>query len=78
MPKETTQRVPLLTVTECPEGMTFEAYKLLLRQQDKALKAYKRGQLVHVSNGLETLKTTDGGQVIARRTQTYRKPKPQP
>ena len=38
-----TQRVPLLTVTERPEGMTFEAYKLLQRQQDKALKAYRRG-----------------------------------
>lgn len=75
MANQPTQRVPLLTVTERPEGMTYEAYKLLQRQQEQALKAYKRGQFVHVSNGLETLKTTDGGQVIARRKQTYRKPK---
>ena len=49
MPKPPTQRVPLLTVTERPEGMTFEAYKLLQRQQDRALRAYKRGQLHHDS-----------------------------
>ena len=49
MSKQPTQRVPLLTVTERPEGMTYEAYKLLQRQQDRVLRAYKRGQLLHDS-----------------------------
>lgn len=44
-----TQRVPLLTVTERPEGMTYEAYKVLQRQQYRALRAYKLGQLLHDS-----------------------------
>lgn len=69
-------QAPLVLVTERPEGMTYEAYKELQRQQQRLLRARKRGRLIHVSSGYEQLTTADGRPVLAKRTQTYRKPQP--
>jgi hypothetical protein len=69
-------QAPLVLVTERPEGMSYEAYKELQRQQDRLLRARKRGRLVFVASGYEQLTTADGRPVLARRTQTYRKPTP--
>ena len=45
--KPDTLRVPLLTVTARPAELSYAAYKQLQRQQDRALRAYRRGRLVH-------------------------------
>ena len=49
-----TNQIPLLTITERPDGMSFQAYKELQRQQDRMLRNYKRGRLVFISNGSKT------------------------
>lgn len=69
-------QAPLVLVTERPEGMTYEAYKELQRQQQRLLRARKRGRLVFLASGYEQLTTSDGRPVLALRTQTYRKPNP--
>lgn len=69
-------QAPLVLVTERPEGMSYEAYKELQRQQDRLLRRRKRGTLVHVSDGYVQLPTSNGQTVLARRKQTYRKPQP--
>lgn len=70
-------QAPLVLVTERPEGMTFEAYKELQRQQQRLLRARKRGRLVFVASGYEAAGTTDQGQQILRPVRrTYRKPTP--
>lgn len=66
---------PLVLVTERPEGMTFDAYKELQRQQQRLLRARKRGRLVFVASGYQAAGTTPEGQTILRPVrQTYRKP----
>lgn len=69
-------QAPLVCVTERPEGMSYEAYKELQRQQDRLLKARKKGTLVHLSDGYVQLPTTTGQTVLARQKKTYRKPQP--
>lgn len=69
-------QAPLVTVNERPEGMNFETYKELQRQQDRLLKQYKRGKLVHLSTGYVELPSTTGQKIIAKKRETYRKPQP--
>lgn len=67
--------IPLVPVTARPEGMTYEAYKELQRQQDRRLKEHKRGRLVFVADGPVQVGTTaEGAPIVARRKQSYRKP----
>lgn len=72
------QHPPLAPVNGRPEGMSFEAYKELQRQQDQALRRHKRGKLVHQASGPKLLPTKDGGHVVAQIRSTYVKPKPNP
>lgn len=74
----TEQHPPLAPVNGRPEGMSFEAYKELQRQQDQALRRHKRGQLIHQASGPKLLSTQDGRQVVAQIRSTYVKPKNNP
>lgn len=67
---------PLVVVNERPAELSYEAYKELQRQQDRLLRKYKRGQLVHLSDGYVELPNATGQKILARRKQTYRKPQP--
>lgn len=40
---------PNYIVTSRPEGMSFEVYKAILKQQKKALKEYKKGTWVKIN-----------------------------
>jgi hypothetical protein len=75
--------LPLVPVTGRPEGMTWEAYKQLQREQDKRLRLHKKGRVVHVSTQVLLVKDQAGVTQTSKKTgeptrlvrkKTYKKP----
>lgn len=55
-------------ITSRPDGMSFDAYKYIMRKQNEAMKQYKKGKLVHVSKSVSIDPNT--GKIV--RTQTFK------